>query len=146
MICTISRIKILSVLSFFCQLSVVVLLNTILACPVIPFFLISTFATCDGDEGKTHEVSPLFTFVPLSPAPHPLLTISHHCESSTITGKFQQGLFSYVRSVLVLWIYQCNVSGVAEHKWIDTWSSFPYCVPFGVFLVKLTDWRANESL
>lgn len=76
--------------SFFqnlCQLSVVVLLNTILACPVIPFFLIPTFATCDGDEGKTHEVSPLFTFVPLSPAPHALVTISHHCESSTITGK-----------------------------------------------------------
>lgn len=38
MICTISRIKILSVLSFLCQLSVVVLLNTILACPGIPFF------------------------------------------------------------------------------------------------------------
>lgn len=50
-------------------------------------FLIPTFATCDGDEGKTHEVSPLFTFVPLSPAPHALVTISHHCESSTITGK-----------------------------------------------------------
>lgn len=149
MICTISRIKILSVLSFLCQLSVVVLLKTILACPVIPFFLIPTFATCDGDEGKTHEVSPLFTFLPLSPAPHALLTISHHCESSTITGKSLSNpkvLFSYVRNVLVLWIYQCNVSGVAEHKWIDTWSSFPYCVPFRVFLVKLTDWRANEAL
>lgn len=87
MICTISRREILSVLSFLCQLSVVVLLNTILACPGIPFFLIPTFATCDGDEGKTHEVSPLFTFVPLSPAPHALVTISHHCESKTITGK-----------------------------------------------------------
>lgn len=52
--------------SFLCQLSVVVLLNTINACPVIPFFLIPTFATCDGDEGKTHEVSPDFTFIPLS--------------------------------------------------------------------------------
>lgn len=55
-------------------------------------------------------------------------------------------LFLYVRNVLVLWIYQCNVSGVAEHKWIDTWSSIPYFVPFRVFLVKLTDWRANEAL
>jgi len=55
-------------------------------------------------------------------------------------------LFLYVRNVLVLWIYQCNVSGVAEQKLIDTWSSFPYCVPFRVFLVKLTDWRANEAL
>lgn len=88
--------------SFLCQLSVVVLLNTILACPVIPFFLIPTFATCDGDEGKTHEVSPLFTFVPLSPAPHALVIISYHCESSTITGKIQKVLFSYVRNVLVL--------------------------------------------
>ncbi|GAA0186127.1 hypothetical protein LIER_33415 [Lithospermum erythrorhizon] len=77
----------LSVLSETRSISVVVLLNTILACPVIPFFLIPTFATCDGDEGKTHEVSPLFTFVPLSPALHALVTISHHCESSTITGK-----------------------------------------------------------
>jgi hypothetical protein len=59
--------------------------------PVIPFFLIPTFTTCDGDEGKTHEVSPLFTFVPLSPAPHALLTISHHCESSTITDGTKEG-------------------------------------------------------
>jgi len=75
----------LSVLSFLCKKSIVVLLNTIRL--EIPFFLIPTFATCDGDEGKRHEVSPLFTFVPLSPAPHALVTISHHCESSTITGK-----------------------------------------------------------
>lgn len=87
MICTSSRIKILSALSFLCQLSVVVLVNTILAWLGIPFFLIPTFATCDGDEGNTHEVSPLFTLVPLAPAPHPLVTISHHWESSTITGK-----------------------------------------------------------
>ena len=35
--------------------------------------------------------------------------INHHREEP-----FQQGLFSYVRSVLVLWIYQSNGSGVAE--------------------------------
>lgn len=84
MICTSSRIKIVSALSFLC---VVVLVNTILVWPGIRFFLILTFATCDGDEGNTHEVSPLFTLVPLAPAPHPLVTISHHWESSTITGK-----------------------------------------------------------
>lgn len=56
-------------------ISVVVLVKTIRAWPGMPFILIPTLATCDGDKGNTHKVSPLFTLVPLAPAPHPLVII-----------------------------------------------------------------------
>ena len=46
-----------------------------------------SYATCDGDEGNTHEVSPLFTLVPLAPAPHPLVTISHHWQGKSLSNK-----------------------------------------------------------